>query len=29
MGAADLAKLVKAEIQTYTSVFKAAGIKVQ
>lgn len=29
MSAADLAKLVKAEIQTYTSVFKTAGIKVQ
>jgi len=29
MGSADLAKLVKAEIETYISVFKSAGIKVQ
>jgi tripartite-type tricarboxylate transporter receptor subunit TctC len=29
MGSADLAKLVKAEIQTYKSVFKSAGIHVQ
>lgn len=29
MGSAELAKLLKAEIQTYQSVFKAAGIKMQ